>query len=1298
VSRISLFSRRQPALVLPDGFAEAEYLRINPDVAAAIKARVWPSAAFHWFYVGKYQGRRFRADDQGDRGRELFSEATYLSTYPDVARSVAEGGFASGAEHFARHGRHEGRLPRALPFDFDEATYLRAHPDVAEAVARRRFDSGASHWLTLGGAEGRRCWARVDRNELPPDFDERDYLLENPNVADMISRKEIESAASHWLMRGRYFGKPPSSSSSYHDDATRDVFATQLIADDDSFDEELYLLCNPDVKRAVDQRVFQSGLDHWRRIGREQNRLDNPKICHDELYGDVPSKPQIDHALVSEDFDSIAYALMHKDILQAYGTDWNACKNHWILHGSREGRHGPGARLFAGRQPSVERVLQKPFGINVYGPFAATSGLGSAARNLVAAIRASGVPYELHILDVSRGPARVTREEAARPGKYRANLILANADQVEHFLQLYPAGYFDGHYSIAMWAWELPSFRPDWFGYFGAVDEVWTYSKFSVDSIAASAPVPVVKVPPPILTKIVPETNAREYFSIPPDKFVFLTVFDIGSTFARKNPMAAVKAFREISAREADAFLIIKFHASGNFEPKLTRELSRAIGRTKNARLICERLSEHEMAVLRASADCLISTHRSEGYGLNIAEFMALGKTVIATDYSGNLEFFSEEVGYPIDYRLVEIEDSAGPYFPGYIWADPDATSLVDQMKAAMADRRRNERGAAAKARTNDFSPEAIGVLIKSRLRELGLDSGSASTRPEFAKFLGRSKMAAMPAPFRDRTAAMRQELLQMAYQPRLSVLVPVYDVDPSFLRQCIDSVRSQSYPFWELCLCDDASSRQDTISALESYRGSDARIKVRRLSRNGGISRTTNAALEMATGDFVVLLDNDDILFPDALLEVARALNEDRTIDCMYSDEIKIDEDGKVVDHFMKPDWSPEHLESVMYVLHMLVVRKRLLLEFGGFRSQFDGAQDFDLMLRVSRATERVHHIPRVLYQWRAITGSAAKVVDAKPYALEAGLRALTEHVSEKYGDGARAEKGLLPGTFRTRRPLDERLPVTLLILTNNGTIELPNRGMVRLVDNFVDSILAKTTYSNYTIVVVDNSRLAPEQIERFDLLGVRVENFVAPFPSFNFAAKANFSLRCARTEHVVFLNDDMEVIDGEWLTALMEFSQDPDIGAVGAKLIHADGTLQHVGMILGVNGGATHPYHRSPGDFVGYNAFTHIIRNYAAVTGACLASRKSVIGQAGLFDERFAIDYNDTDLCLRILSCGYRIVYTPFACLYHYEGVSAKRTSQNSAEVELFMQKWSSLIDNDPYYNVNLSRDGEAFRLREV
>jgi GT2 family glycosyltransferase len=384
------------------------------------------------------------------------------------------------------------------------------------------------------------------------------------------------------------------------------------------------------------------------------------------------------------------------------------------------------------------------------------------------------------------------------------------------------------------------------------------------------------------------------------------------------------------------------------------------------------------------------------------------------------------------------------------------------------------------------------------------------------------------------------------------------------------------------------------------------------------------------------------------------------------------------------------------MYVLHMLVVRKKLFLELGGFREAYAGAQDFDLMLRLSRSTTRIHHIPKALYHWRALPGSAAAVVDAKPYALKAGLRALEDHVAIRHGKHAWVEDGLLPGTFRVRRQLLGTPRVSLLILTNNGALELPGRPRFQMVDNLVDSILRRTAYRNFEIVVVDNSRLSAAQKARFAGLGVRVENYAGPVVPFNYAAKANFALRVCRTEHLVMLNDDMEVINEDWLSSLIELSQEPEIGAVGGRLLHADGSIQHVGCVIGVNGGSAHIYHSFPNTHVGYNGFTHLIRNYSAVTGACFATRKSVVAQVGGFDESFAVDFNDTDLCLRMIESGYRVAYTPYCQLFHFEGASAQRTTQNAEEHRRFVSRWARYMENDPYFNPNFAKNRFDFTVK--
>jgi GT2 family glycosyltransferase len=521
----------------------------------------------------------------------------------------------------------------------------------------------------------------------------------------------------------------------------------------------------------------------------------------------------------------------------------------------------------------------------------------------------------------------------------------------------------------------------------------------------------------------------------------------------------------------------------------------------------------------------------------------------------------------------------------------------------------------------------------------------------------------------------------------RISVIVPVHDTPPDYLEECIQSVIAQTYENWELCICDDASAREDTRAALERYRGTDPRIRIVRSERNLHISRATNLAAEQASGKFLAFLDHDDRLHPLALYEVARADLAQGDIDLLYSDEDKLDASGAHRDTYLKPDWSPEHLDSVMYVLHMLVVRKSLFWALGGLRHEVAGAQDYDLALRASAKARRVHHIDKVLYHWRMMAGSAAAAVDAKPYALQAARRALVDSVAER-GLQAEVEDGLLPGTFRVRRAIRGDPPVTLLILTNHGTRKIPGRGEVDLLGNFVTSILERSTYRNRRIVVADNGNAPGDARRRLEGCGAKLVSY-ALAGSFNFAKKLNFALRSVETEQVILLNDDLEVVTPDWIESLLEFTQEPDIGIAGAQLLYADGRIQHAGIVLGTNDSAAHIFHGMPGSSIGYNGYSHLIRNYSAVTGAVMATRMSLLAKVGGFDEQFAVDFNDVDFCLRVRALGLRVVYTPYCRLLHFEGSTQQRVAQDPAEVALFSQRWRAVIERDPCYNVNLPRD---------
>lgn len=537
----------------------------------------------------------------------------------------------------------------------------------------------------------------------------------------------------------------------------------------------------------------------------------------------------------------------------------------------------------------------------------------------------------------------------------------------------------------------------------------------------------------------------------------------------------------------------------------------------------------------------------------------------------------------------------------------------------------------------------------------------------------------------------MAAQASRFSWRPTISVLTPVYNTDPRWLRACIESVRRQAYPDWELCLADDGSTDEGTLEVLSEC-ASDPRIRVQRLRATSGISAATNAALEIASGEFVAMLDHDDELGPDALFEVASLLNRTPDADFIYSDEDKLDGSGGRCDPYFKPDWAPEHLRSTMYTCHLMVVRAALVRELGGYRVGFEGAQDYDLALRVSERTSRIHHLPKVLYHWRKIPGSTATSSAAKPWAIDAGARALQEHV-RRIGLDAMVLPGAAPGLYRVRHRIAGEPLVSIIVPTRGGTE--PGRVTVRSLANGLRSIVGKTTYKNYEIVVAEDSP-TPEATRAL-LAGV--PHRFLPYASvgpFNYAHKINTAVAASRGAHLVLLNDDIEVITPEWIEAMLEFSQQEAIGGVGAKLVFPDGRLQHVGVLLGVSGMAAHALHGAPGTTPGHGASAWVIRNYSAVTGACMMTRRDIFDRMRGLDERFPTDFNDTDYCLRVRSEGYRIVYTPYAELCHLESTSYGARIWRTSDLQEMRRRWADVSANDPYYNPNLSRDDPDYRVR--
>jgi glycosyltransferase involved in cell wall biosynthesis/SAM-dependent methyltransferase len=534
----------------------------------------------------------------------------------------------------------------------------------------------------------------------------------------------------------------------------------------------------------------------------------------------------------------------------------------------------------------------------------------------------------------------------------------------------------------------------------------------------------------------------------------------------------------------------------------------------------------------------------------------------------------------------------------------------------------------------------------------------------------------------------MRQEAATFDNSPLISVLMPVYNVKVGLLRKAIDSVLLQTYPHWELCIADDASQSPRIRATLEEYARRDSRIKVVFRTERGNISAASNSALALATGEYVALLDNDDELAEQALFRVAKAIIADRDLDLIYSDEDKLEPDGRHVDPFFKPDWSPEYFLTCMYTCHLGVYRTALVRELGGFRSELDSAQDYDLALRIVARSHRVGHIPDVLYHWRKLPNSTARSHRAKPQAFETACRALASYLTIK-GQPGRVEPGPFAGLHRVRFNILGRPKVSIVIPTASRPARIRGHD-TSFISHCVQSIRRSTRYPHYEIITVDNDDMPPDLQRELDRWKVRRVSFT---DEFNLASKMNLGAAKADGDHLLFLNDDTEIITPDWLECMLEYSQQPEIGAVGAKLLFPDGRIQHVGVVL-LDGDPCHPFYANGGKDMGYWAGNYLTRNTSAVTGACLMTRADLFHELGGFDEAFPLNYNDVDYCLRVNERGKRVVFTPYAQLYHYEG--ATKSGITPEELEAFKKRWQDKWSRDPYYNPNLSLNYHDYRIQ--
>lgn len=545
---------------------------------------------------------------------------------------------------------------------------------------------------------------------------------------------------------------------------------------------------------------------------------------------------------------------------------------------------------------------------------------------------------------------------------------------------------------------------------------------------------------------------------------------------------------------------------------------------------------------------------------------------------------------------------------------------------------------------------------------------------------------------------------------PKISILVPTYNTTEKFLRECIESVIDQSYENWELCLADDASSVEYVKDIIQEYASKDKRIKYIFREKNGHISEASNSALKIATGDFVALLDHDDFLWPNALFEVVKMLQAFPKAEFFYSDEDKLSIRSTHEDPFFKPDWSPDYLRSLNYITHFAILKKSLVEKIGGFRVGFEGAQDWDLFLRSTREIEKngnsrakIIHIPTILYSWRKSRSSTASGRSwVKSYAYKNQKKVLEDDLSARNFSGEVISTGLT-GIWRVKYSLIDKPLISIVI---------PTKEKYSFIYKCINSILNKTTYPNYELIIVDSGSTDQRILDFYESVKKRHnETKILTWENkFNFSSVCNFGVEKSKGEYIVLLNNDTEVIVSDWLEAMLEHAQRKEVGAVGCKLLYPNFKIQHAGVILGIRGGviekgvAGHAFKMSENTDQGEHfQAIHSVRNYIAVTAACLMISKEKYNIVGGLDPIFRIAFNDVDFCLKVHKQNLFNVYTPYSVLYHHESVTVGTPEQGNRDMEEFRkeiewmhEKWGNLLQKDPFYNSNLTLDHEDFSLK--
>lgn len=524
---------------------------------------------------------------------------------------------------------------------------------------------------------------------------------------------------------------------------------------------------------------------------------------------------------------------------------------------------------------------------------------------------------------------------------------------------------------------------------------------------------------------------------------------------------------------------------------------------------------------------------------------------------------------------------------------------------------------------------------------------------------------------------------IELKNTPLISILMPVWEVKEEYFRHAVDSIISQTYKNWELCIVDDGSKSPHIKPLLEEYANKDDRIKISFSEINEHISLTTNKCFDLSSGDYVLLMDNDDMLVKDALMAYVEGINLHPDADVVYSDEDKIDDNNERFDPYFRPNYNPDMLYANMYIVHSLYSRD-IFEKAGKLRKGYEGSQDFDLVLRVMELTEKIYHIPYILYHWRFSEASTAASHDNKPYVIDAAKKSISDAIKR------RGLNGNVTGSNYPFKPTLE--------IANNPSVEIiiPSYNKKRLLEKCVNSIISKSTYMNYTITVVDNRSDSKDALKYLDNLRSKKIKVLTYEKPFNFSAINNFAAQDSNADYLLFLNNDTQIITKDWIEEMLMWAQLETTGAVGAQLLFPDHFVQHAGVAMGL-GPDTDIDHRPVANHLYYGEyegstrqfnFLNMVQNVAAVTAACMMISREKFFEVGMFDAKnLAVAFNDVDICLRLYELGYRNVYTPYAKLFHYE--SASRSKIPDSDETLYMyEKWLTYIKADPYYNQNFDK----------